>query len=251
MTLNAIGGADQITLRWDAVANADSYLLIVWDATAEEWGSIGGILTDTSYTQSGLADGTTNHYHVRAVGAASALGAWSELVSATVSAAVTPTPTQAPASTDRGALVALYEATDGANWVESENWLTDEPLSTWYGVIADDNGRVAELNLPLNGLRGQIPNLSVLTGLKVLDLGQNALTGPIPDMTALTQLTRLDLGFNDLSGPIPDPSALTNLTILKLRANQLTDSIPDLSGLTNLTTFGPGGQRIDRIHPGS
>ena len=236
MTLNAIGGADRITLRWDAVVNADSYLLIVWDATAEGWSSIGGILTDTSYTHGELADGTTNHYHVRAVGAASALGAWSELASATVSAAVTPTPTQAPASTDRGALVALYEATDGANWVESENWLTDEPLSTWYGVITDNDGRVSELNLPLNGLKGGIPNLSALTSLKVLDFGQNALTGPIPDMTALTQLTRLDLGFNDLSGPIPDPSALTNLTILKLRANQLTDSIPDMSGLTNLTT---------------
>ena len=34
--------------------------------------------------------------------------------------------------TDRAVLVALYDATDGPNWVNSENWLTDAPL--------DDNG---------------------------------------------------------------------------------------------------------------
>ena len=236
-TVNAIGGADRITLRWGAVANADSYRLIVWDAATEDWSGIGGVLTDTSYTHSELADGTTNHYHVRAVGAAEAWGAWSELASATVSAAGTTTPSPTPATTERGALVALYEATDGGNWVENENWLADEPLTTWYGVVTDSNGSVTELDLSANGLRGTIPNLSALSDLSVLDLGQNALTGPIPDLSAHTELTRLDLGLNDLSGSIPDPSALTNLTILNLGANQLTGPIPDVGVLTNLTTL--------------
>ena len=35
---------------------------------------------------------------------------------------------------DRAALVALYEATDGPNWVDNGNWLTDAPLGEWYGV---------------------------------------------------------------------------------------------------------------------
>ena len=35
---------------------------------------------------------------------------------------------------DRAALVALYEATDGPNWVSNEGWLTDAPLGEWYGV---------------------------------------------------------------------------------------------------------------------
>ena len=236
-TVNAIGGADRITLRWGAVANADSYRLIVWDAATEDWSSIGGVLTDTSYTHSELTDGTTNHYYVRAVGAAEALGAWSKLASATVSAAGTTTPSPTPATTERGALVALYEATDGANWVENENWLTDEPLATWNGVVTDSSGSVTELDLSANGLRGTIPNLSALSDLSVLDLGQNALTGPIPDLSAHTELTRLDLGLNDLSGSIPDPSALTNLTILNLGANQLTGPLPELNVLTNLTTL--------------
>ncbi len=249
LTMNAVGGADRITLRWGAVANAESYRLIVWDAAAEDWSSVGGILTDTSYTHSELAIGTTNHYHVRAVGAAGALGTWSELASATVSAAVTPTPAQTPAPTERGALVALYEATDGANWVESDNWLTNEPLASWSGVVTDSNGKVSELNLAVNGLKGQIPNLSALTDLKILDLSLNPLTGPIPNMSALTQLTRLDLGFNDLSGQIPDPSALTNLTVLALKANQLTGSIPDLSALSNLTALDLEGNGLSGTVP--
>ena len=42
---------------------------------------------------------------------------------------------------DRAALVALYEATEGPNWVNSENWLTDAPLGDWYGVDTDGSGR--------------------------------------------------------------------------------------------------------------
>ena len=36
---------------------------------------------------------------------------------------------QGSAETDRAALVALYDATDGPNWKNSTNWLTDASLS--------------------------------------------------------------------------------------------------------------------------
>ena len=35
---------------------------------------------------------------------------------------------------DRAALVALYEATDGENWTNNTNWLSDRPIGEWYGV---------------------------------------------------------------------------------------------------------------------
>ena len=35
---------------------------------------------------------------------------------------------------NREALVALYNSTGGANWERNDNWLSDEPLDTWYGV---------------------------------------------------------------------------------------------------------------------
>ena len=60
-------------------------------------------------------------------------------------------------ATDRAALEALYNATDGPNWYKSANWLSNEPLSEWHGVTTDENGRVTELNLRFNRMSGAIP----------------------------------------------------------------------------------------------
>ena len=43
---------------------------------------------------------------------------------------------------DRGVLIALYNATDGANWTDKTNWNSDKPIGEWYGVTTDDDGRV-------------------------------------------------------------------------------------------------------------
>ena len=52
-----------------------------------------------------------------------------------------PLPTIGPTSaeTDREALAALYNATDGENWDISDNWLSDAPLGEWEGVTTDDD----------------------------------------------------------------------------------------------------------------
>lgn len=149
---------------------------------------------------------------------------------------------------DRAALVALYHATDGPNWVNSDNWLTDAPLREWYGVHTDGFGRVVELNLrgrvernqPVShGLAGPIPaELASLTNLQNLQLGLNELTGPIPpELGKLAGLTFLALQGNNLTGPIPpELGDLTNLRGLILWGNALADPIPpELGDLTNLT----------------
>ena len=61
----------------------------------------------------------------------------------------TAVPPMAPTSpeTDREALVALYNATDGPNWRRNDNWLSDVPISQWEGVATDNNGRVTERSL--------------------------------------------------------------------------------------------------------
>ena len=41
---------------------------------------------------------------------------------------------------DGAALTALYEATGGAGWTDSEGWLSDRPLEQWYGVATDARG---------------------------------------------------------------------------------------------------------------
>ena len=61
--------------------------------------------------------------------------------------ATTPTFLSPSSVTDKQALIALYNATDGPNWNYSDYWLTDPPIWAWYGVTVDAEGRVTELDL--------------------------------------------------------------------------------------------------------
>ena len=145
-----------------------------------------------------------------------------------------------PASPDRAALMALYDATNGNNWTDSTNWGTDEPLDRWHGVTIGDAGRVVRLNLHANNLTGTLPPaLGRLSSLAALDLhgNNNNLTGPIPpELGTLTNLEYLELSNNNLTGPIPPAlGALSNLVVLFLYGNNLTGPIPPaLGALTNL-----------------
>ena len=150
---------------------------------------------------------------------------------------------------DRAALVALYEATDGPNWLDSENWLTDAPLDEWYGVDTDSFGRVVGLELTgawdsdrrewsSHGLSGRIPaELAQLRQLRRLNLGSNDLYGSIPpELGQLATLTWLSLHSNNLRGQIPSELAnLASLEGLILRNNNLSGPIPpELGGLADL-----------------
>ena len=92
---------------------------------------------------------------------------------------------------DRDAIVALYEATNGADWSEQSNWLSDAPIWQWHGVITDDSGRVIELGLGGNELTGEIPpELGELSNLEMLSLRGNDLSGCIPE--SLREVQRND-----------------------------------------------------------
>ena len=160
---------------------------------------------------------------------------------------------------DRAALIALYEATDGPNWVDAENWLTDAPLGDWYGVDTDAGGRVVRLDLGgrwdsdarewiPHGLSGPIPaELGSLTNLDNLSLGHNELTGPVPpELGGLTKLRFLDLAGNALTGPIPpELGELASLTWLSLFSNSLTGPIPtELGSLADLESLHLGGNDL-------
>ena len=151
------------------------------------------------------------------------------LVSSTQSAP-TATPTPAPGDLDRAVLVALYNATDGPNWENNSNWLSGAPIGEWYGVTADDSGRVTKLGLYNNQLRGEIPpELGSLVNLTGLFLGSNQLSGEIPpELGSLSNLERLFLSNNQLTGEIPSElGSLPSLTRLYLGNNQLTGCIPE------------------------
>ena len=149
---------------------------------------------------------------------------------ATVAPAAATAPLAASGSveTDREALVALYNATDGENWNQSDNWLSDAPLGEWKGVLTDDR-RVVVLYLGDNGLTGEIPpELGSLSNLTALYLDTNALSGEIPpELGSLSNLTDLSLYHNALSGAIPaELGSLSNLTNLRLLSNDLSGCVP-------------------------
>ena len=139
---------------------------------------------------------------------------------------------------DREALAALYDATDGANWRESANWLSDAPLDEWHGVKTDSDGRVVEVDLWLNKMVGQIPaELGNLAKLERLNLMLNGLNGAIPsELGTLSDLEELTLLGNKLTGEIPSELGdLANLEKLYLSVgNQYTGCIP--AALENVAT---------------
>ena len=179
--------------------------------------------------------------------------------------------------TDREVLEALYHATGGPAWTNRTNWLSEAPLSDWFGVGTDGNGQVTILSLRDNQLSGPIPpELGGLTHLQGLSLEDNQLSGTIPpELGGLTRLQRLALSGNQLSGTVPpelggltrlqylgiatnwlsgtippELGGLTRLQRLFLGGNQLSGSIPpELGGLTNLQVFGLGGNQLSGSIP--
>ncbi len=245
-TVTATAAAGAVELSWTEVTGAARYELWVWDA-ANGWQQIGGdSLTDRTYTHTEVTAGVTYFYAVRGMDAAGiAVNVWSDYASAAplpgTAATSTPIPTAtaAPANTDSEVLVALYNATDGANWTTNTNWLSDKPLGEWHGVTTDGNGRVTRLELFENRLSGTLPSeLGNLANLTELWLYSNQLSGSIPsELGDLANLTVLGLTFNQLSGEIPSELGnLANLTGLQLSSNQLSGAIPsELGNLANLT----------------
>ena len=145
-----------------------------------------------------------------------------------------------PALVNRCALIDFYEATEGSeSWEHDDNWRTDVPLDDWYGVSANRDGVVTELDLSGNNVQWEIPSeIAYLTELNGLHLGGNCLLGSIPpEIGNLTNLEWLDLERNHLTGNIPpEIGNLTNLKRLELAGgNRLSGNIPpEIGNLTNL-----------------
>lgn len=194
-----------------------------------------------------------------------------------------PPATDDSAEGDRRALMDLYNATNGDEWVYKKRyWGSDEPIRKWEGVTTNASGRVDTLKLSISSTSGHLPeslgnlthlryllissgsrgalsgpipkNLGNLSQLEVLLLGSNSLKGPIPESLGnLSQLKVLELGRNDLKGPIPESLGnLINLTDLGLHANQLSESIPaSLGNLSQLEVLHLWGNNLTGPIPAS
>ncbi len=142
----------------------------------------------------------------------------------------------------------LYDATNGGNWFNQTNWLTNPDLSTWYGVITVSCD-VTELQLGGNSFSGILPDLN-LPNLTKIDLNSNDLSGRIPNLNT-PNLKSIDLSYNNLSGDVPDYNSV-DLYYLNLENNKFV--FGDMLGKSWLSM--PGGltyypqQEVDLTYDG-
>ena len=150
--------------------------------------------------------------------------------------------------TQRAALIALYNSTNGPNWTNKDGWDVNNPdLSKWYGVYLMNN-QVYRIDLSGNNLSGSLPpEIQSLPYLRELRLDSNNLTGEIPkEIGELKQLIILQLLTNKLSGPIPpEIGNLTNLLFMYMSGNKLSGSIPpEIGNLKSLKSLSLGGNLL-------
>ena len=105
---------------------------------------------------------------------------------------------------DYNALKAIYNKTEGSNWFNNTNWLTDNPVGNWHGITVDGT-RVTSVKLNNNNLTGKFPEETFeLDSLKMLIYWNNELTDTIPDkFNQVDKLNYIDLDENEFSGNIP------------------------------------------------
>ena len=148
---------------------------------------------------------------------------------------------------DRDILEIVYGATGGENWTDTTNWLSDEPLSEWFGIRTNLAGKVDSVGLGGNNLSGSMPpEIGELDSLLHLDLSRNGIGGRIPEEVGdLKQLSHLHLDNNALEGRLParlgDLAALRHLHI---DGNSLAGQLPGSFANLELESFQAAGSGV-------
>ena len=214
---------------------------------------------------------TNSNRHQRA----KPLPTWASLFIAMVATLQLPTPIAA--LEERRVLVEFFEATNGAQWLNKENWGSDAPICSWHGISClggtkTSDSEVDTIQLPENNIAGALPpSLYSLPLLRFLDLEGNPLTNAgfagfqeaaategvslspletlalngcnLRDITGIehapTTLRDLRLADNNLKGDFPEAIfQVTSLRRLFLDQNQITGTIPSSVGnMQNLIDF--------------
>jgi len=157
---------------------------------------------------------------------------------------------------DRSALIRLYDALGGPDWVNNRNWNTStgtsaqnkandpcDPNQRWYGV-----GFIDPCEKYLDDIVGSGPQTDYLTRIRgsgqgcfagritSLNLRRNNLRGnlTVPELGDLQNLTYLDLSWNGLEGAIPtEIGRLNNVQIINLAHNNISGELPTELGTLN------------------
>jgi hypothetical protein len=136
---------------------------------------------------------------------------------------------------------------DGLPWNFTENVRNNPCQSHWQGVFCQPQydkstcvGNLYYIGLTGYGLKGELPaSMFNMTKLMYLYMSENEIRGQIPSVTALPFLMLMNFSYNSLSGTIPFCLGTASaLQLLYLSNNRLVGSIPesftDLSDLQYL-----------------
>ncbi|PRP78601.1 putative receptor protein kinase [Planoprotostelium fungivorum] len=161
----------------------------------------------------------------------------------------------------------LYDELGGEHWINNTHWEnTTASYCSYYGITCDEEEHVTAIRL-YNNLTGQLPDLSGLSHLTVLDLGGNGgieltapvaisnhLTGPFPAWITKTRLEYVDFFGHSFLGVLPDDLGnLVNLTCLSMGVptydGRLYGPVPESwMKLTKLKALGLFGNSFTHIN---
>ena len=138
----------------------------------------------------------------------------------------------------------FYTVADGDRWVKKDNWNTDFPLCSWYGITcaggSDKDEGVTAINMEGNNLVGKVSKLVYeLPDLTVLNLRNNKLTDGGFEAFSRSgigqNITVINLADNSLTFLTGIGDAPSSLRDLHLTQNRLRGTIPlEMTRLTKL-----------------
>lgn len=248
MSLSAVAADSQVVLTWSAVANAGSYILNSGTSSNNLATVVVSGYTGTSYTNTGLANGTTYYYAVAATNAGG-LGPNSPEASATPSASIVV-----------GARNLTWKGDGSANlWNVSgtANWLTNGTATTFNNgdAVTFDNTGSNNAAVSLSGTL--LPSLTTFNASKNYTFsgagsiaGSNLLIKAGIGTLTLTATntysggTILSNGILALSGPAPGAVTANDFApgagaidfeggTLQLYGYNLSDNVNSYGSLTN------------------
>ncbi len=147
---------------------------------------------------------------------------------------------------ERDALIAIYNALDGDNWANNENWCSDKPVGEWFGVgtlmldtnniiLPNPENYVTSIELYFNNLTGDIPpEIGDFQYLRDLRIGDTKVSSIPKEIGKLTNLRSLDIGGHGVKVTPKEIDNLVNLRFLYLWGENVVDFQPELSTLVNL-----------------
>lgn len=119
-------------------------------------------------------------------------------------------------ASERETLVRLFQATGGEFWENNENWNTDAPICSWWGLRCEDG------------------DLQDEEGVTSIILDQNGLSGTLPSIWSLPRLREFQVSGNpDLYIDLKSMHSVDSLEVLQLSQVKLV-SLGNLAAATNL-----------------